>query len=1086
MSLTNTAVNRPVTITVICIAAIMLGFYSFHKLSIDFLPDIDVPKLIVQAECPGANTRDVEENVTRVIEANLSTLQDVHKIYSISRDGIAFIHVTFNWGTDMDFAFIKVRSKLDRMQENLPEYAERPTVLRFDPSSTPIMSFVVTGDRIEHPKSARDYQNALVELKEVAASIIKRRLEQIDGIAFVLVEGGLEREIQIFLDEKKCTAFKIGFAEIESALRKFNVTASGGTIRDGYFEFPLRILAEYQRVDEIYATPVKHTESGETITLREIARIEDGFKERTGFTRLNGKEVISLFLFKEAGANTVEASRSVYHTLSRLFEEYPEFRVLPVYDQAEFIQDAINNVLQSLYLGGIFAFFILFYFLRDLKSPVIIGISIPISIITTVIFMYFFKINFNIISLGGLALGIGMLVDNSIVVLENIYRYKEMGHNLLDAAVKGTREVSLAITASTFTTVSVFLPLIYVRGLAGELFYEQSVTITIALLVSLLVSITVLATLAGRNPNPFAPLQDRWNLRSFQPIPFSTADGWLKKIVFILIGLIENLLYAIIFGIYRLLLRHLIRFIQFTILHFQQFLEKVMTVYEENLERALVHRHKVMLITLLLFLGSVLGFVFIKKELMPPVDQKQLVISAELAPGVSLTATTAAISKLEQDLMRVPGVKNVLASIGITENVLDQTYQPGVNKAILDLEIQEKANSFAVAQQIEHRFGQFPEMTLAIQQRATIFEQLFQQQPDLFDVRLAGPELAELNRLNLQILGFLQQQSGFENAISSLRPGGQEFALKLNRERMVQYNITLNEISDFLQKQLQGSVPTQFIDFSDKIDIKVMNQHQRRLTLRQIEQLQYPATRTNGQTIFIPLEQVLTIEPGTGFSEITRENQTRIVNLTASLNEISFSDAQSQLEEYLTTIDIPGGYLVETGIQQQEMLENYRNLLLIFIISLALVYFILSAQFESVKLPLIILLAIPLSFIGIILTLYLTGNSLNMMSLIGIVILVGIVVNDSIVKVDFIHRQHQSGSELKTALLAAGQKRFRPILMTTITTVCGLLPMALAMGSGAEMRRPLAWVIIGGISVATLLTLIVIPVIYSVIVREKA
>ena len=695
MHITEFAIKRPITILMLFLLSIMLGMFSFHKLSIDFLPDIDVPKLIVKVEWPGANAGDIEESITQRIEANLTALQNVNKIFSISRDGVAFIHVEFNWGTDMDMAFIQARSRLDRMQEGFPEYAERPVLLRSDPASTPIMIFVVKGDRIENPKSLKDFQEALVELKDVSFDIIKRRLEQIDGIAYTMITGGLEREIKVFLDKDKCSALNISFGEIESALRRFNVRSSGGTVREGYFQYPLRIQAEYQNSDEIYQTPVKTTKNGHIIILRNIARIEDGYKDRTGFTRLNGKEVISLFLFKEAGANTVDTSQKVYKTLAMLYQEYPEFQVRPVFDQAEFIQEAIDNLFQSLFLGGIFAFLILFYFLKDIKNPIIIGIAIPISIITTLIFMYFLDINFNIVSLGGLALGIGLLVDNSIVVLENIMRYKEMGFSLREASIKGTKEVSLAITASTFTTISVFLPLVLMKGLAGELFYDQSVTIVISLTVSLIVSVSLLPMLISRSKTPFFQIKNRWNFDEYHLIPIVLKKkGLIGKLFIAVMWIAENILYTICFLLNKLLFSYVFHFLGYTIQKFQLFFDHTMAFYEKNLIKALNNKSKVLLVVFLLLVISGFITLFLKKELMPPVERKQLVISAELPAGSSLNATTFNLAKLEKTIMEQKGVKQVLSSIGITENVLDQTYRPGVNKAILDLEINDNGKGF--------------------------------------------------------------------------------------------------------------------------------------------------------------------------------------------------------------------------------------------------------------------------------------------------------------------------------------------------------------------------------------------------------
>ncbi len=1085
MHLTDISVNRPIAILMVFLAAVMLGIYSFFKISVDFLPDIDVPKLIVKTEWLGANARDVEENVTQIIEASLSTIQNVRQINSVSREGISFIYITFNWGTDMDMAFIQVRSKLDRMQEGLPEFVERSTILRFDPASTPIMTMVVTGDRIENPKSTKDFQEALVELREVSSSIVKRRLEQIDGIADVLVSGGFDREFQIYLDQKKCAALNISIPEVNSALQRFNVSTSGGSIREGYFQFPLRIQGEFTGIDDIYATPIKYTNSGQAILLKNIARVENGYKERTGYTKLNGKEVITLFLYKEAGTNTVQASKEVYNVLYQLFQEYPEFHVLPVFDQAEFIQDSINDVLQSLYLGGFFAFFVLFYFLKDLKNPFIIGLSIPISIITTMIFMNFFGINFNIISLGGLALGIGMLVDNSIVVIENINRYREMGYSIKDSAVKGTKEVSLAITSSTYTTVAIFLPLIAIKGLAGELFYDQSITISVSLTVSLIVSITLTSMLASKGGNPFSMLNRKWDMNKYYFIQISLPKKqFFKRIIIFIFGIIENIIYVISFVFYRFILKYIFYGLNVSIHWFQHRFINVTTYYKHLLEKALKKRFKVLVVAFLSLVIAGILFIFVKRELMPPVDMKQLVISAELPTGSILSTTVSAISQLENMLLQDNGIKRVLSSVGITENILDQTYQPGVNKAILDIEIEDNVSTLDVARRIEDLFEYFPEISLNIGKRESIFEQLFQQQENLFDIKLSGPELEPLTAMNAQIIQYMEDEPGFENCASSLKQGGQEYSIQLNREKMIQYGITISEFANFLKNQIQGSIPTQFIDFSDKIDIKVMNQFEGQLDLRKVEQLQFPVMLSHS-IITIPVNQLMTIKPETGYLEIMRENQTRMVTLQTSLKNMGFSEAKRKVEDFVSSIDIPEGYLIRIGSMQSEMRESYRNLLLVFIISLALIYFILSAEYESIMIPLVIIMTIPLALIGVIFTLLVTGNSLNVMSFMGVIILAGIIDNDSILIIDFIHRQYRAGCDVRTAIIEAGQKRFRPIIMTTVTCVCGLLPMVLAKGSGAELRRPLAVVVIGGITTATMVTLIVIPLIYSYFVKYK-
>ena len=1043
MRIVNFAVHRPVATTVCFLAAMMLGVYSLFRLSVDFLPDIDVPRLIVRTDCTGMNARDVEEYVTRPLEAALSAVSSVRRLKSVSREGLSFVEVAFRWGSDMDLGFIQVRGSLD--QGRLPQAAGRPTILRFDPSAAPIMTLIVTGDRIEHPQSTRDYHEALMELKEVSEAVVKRRLEQIDGVAYVQVAGGLDREIQIHLDMRKCRRYNIGFEEVEASLKRFNVVSFGGAIRDGFSRFPLRIQAEFTGVEEIRQIPIRLEPN--LIRLEEVARVEEGYKERSGYTRLNGHEVITLHLFKEAGSNTVETSEKVYGDLYRFSLDYPDFEVRPVFDQAEFIRESVDNVLQALYLGGVFAFISLVYFLRDFRNPIIVGLSIPVSIITTFICMYFLDIHFNIVSLGGLALGIGILVDNSIVVLENIYRYREMDHAPGEAAVRGADEVGLAITASTLTTMAVFLPLVYIRGMAGALFYEQAVTISLALAASLIVSVTLLPMLSSRDWKP-GPIRNR---------PFRLFY-WLGRR-----------------GLAPLVL---------SIDLFQRLLGGFFSLYEQALAVALRHRWKVICAALALLLLSGWTALTLDRELMPAVDRRRLMVRAELPGEASLAATSAEVARLEHRLLQEDGVGSVLASVGITREILSGRHQPGLNKAVLDIELEESAKGPEVAQRLESAFADFSGLSLALSQPESVFEQLFQRRQAAFGLKIVGPRLDTLAALSRRIVDFMGQARGFVNVQSDLRAGKRVFNIRVDRDAAVSYGIRPEDLTRFIERQMQGSTPTQFVDFVERIDIRVLAERQDELDLWRILRMQYPVRKRN-HTIHVPLSELIRLEPSQGYEEIHREDQARTATITAGLQGVDRAQARAHVAALLDRLDIPGGYWVEVDTQFAQMQEHYRNLYAILSISVILVYFILAAQFESLLVPFVIVTAAPLASTGVVFSLWLTGNTVNIMSLLGCIVLVGIVVNDSIVKVDFIHRRFRAGGDLHGAIVEAGQKRFRPICMTTLTTVCGLLPMALSSGSGAELRRPLAWAIVGGISLATLLTLIVIPIIYSVVVRER-
>ncbi|MCY3790797.1 MAG: efflux RND transporter permease subunit, partial [Gemmatimonadetes bacterium] len=742
--------------------------------------------------------------------------------------------------------------------------------------------------------------------------------------------------------------------------------------------------------------------------------------------------------FKEAGANTVETSEKVYGDLYQFSLDYPDFTVRPVFDQAEFIQASIDSVIEALYLGGVFAFISLIYFLRDFKNPLIVGLSIPVSIVTTFICMYFLDIHFNIVSLGGLALGIGILVDNSIVVLENIYRYRELGHTSREAAVLGTEEVGLAITASTLTTMAVFLPLVYVKGMAGALFYQQAVTISLALAASLLVSITLLPMLSSR----------RWKR---QP------SRVLHRMATPLVWTID--LFQRVFGAF-------------------------FALYERVLAGALRHRYTVMVAAFALLALSGWLAVRLDRELMPDVDRGHLVLHVELPTEASLSATSAAVARLEHRLRQEAGVRSVLASVGIVRESVAGGYRPGLNKAVLDLELAEGVPSAEVERTLEAAFADFGELSLTLAQPESVFEQLFQRQQTLFDVKIVGPQLETLAALSEQTADFMRQTAGFAHVVSDLRTGKRTFEVVIDRDAAINYGIRIEQLTDFINRQLQGSTPTQFVDFVDRIDIRVRAGHSDELDPQRILSLQYPVQRKD-RTIHVPLSQLIRLEPSQGYEEIHREDQSRTATITATLQGIDRTEAQAKLTALLDGLTVPSGHWVAVGTHYAQMQEQYRNLYVLVALAVILVYCILAAQFESLVVPFVIVAAVPLASMGVVFALWATNNTLNIMSLLGCIVLVGIVVNDSIVKVDFIHKRFRSDGTLQEAIVGAGQKRFRPICMTTLTTVCGLLPMALSSGSGAELRHPLAWAIVGGLSLATLLTLIVIPILYSVVVREK-
>ncbi len=1028
-NLTASSVRRPVTTVVVYAAAVLLGLYSFYQMGVDFLPDVEVQKLAVKTECPGVAAIDIEEEVTQTIEAALSGLYNIRNMRSVSRDDLSMVYLEFSWDADMDLTFIKVRNKLDRIQQLLPDFAARPTILRFDPSSSPFMMLAVTGDRIERPVSDEDYRAALVELKDIAEEVVKPRLEQIQGVAQALVAGGLEREVQVEIDRRKCLAYGVEFADVEAALTRFNANSAGGTIREGNLVYPLRIEGRYRDLEDIRKVPVKRV-ANTTVFLEDIATAKYGFKEPTGYNRLNGKGTVTLYLYKKSGDNTVKTARKVEATLAALALEFPDFRVIPVFDQAEFIQEAVDNVLSSLYWGGFFAVLVLFLFIRDWKSPLVVGLAVPVSIVITFAVMYSIGIHFNVVSLGGLALGIGILVDNSIIVLDNVQRFRKQGCSLVEAAIEGTREVSLPIAASTFTTVSVFLPLVYIEGLAGALYFDQAITVVASLTLSLLVSITLVSVLLSRGDT----------------------RGWLSRLrVLIKLGDCADKLGA-----------------------------GAMRRYERLLAVCLQNKG-VTLIALAVAAGLGLSLLAaVERELMPTVDRKRLVLEVEFPASSMLRRTLAEVAEIEQSLGADPEIQTVYSSVGITDIDFDQSYRPGANKAVIEVKIAQEADTDAVAARLEALGRTAAGYELSVRQPPSFLEHFFPQKTSDFDVRLNGEDWGELAAVSKAIVALMEDMPRFAHVRASLAEGAGGYEVAIDHGQAALYGIDATDLADFLRREVQGSKPTQLADYSREVDVKLVVGREGTLGLETLKRLSYPIRREE-QTVYVPVDQLVSISPYTGYAELHRKNQSRTVEVGAELVKGDVAEAKRQLEAAASRVEKPQDIWLEIGAVDDEMKEMLDDLVLTLIVSFCLVFAILAAKFESLKIPFVVISVVPLALVCVVATLYAMGQTLNFMSVMGAVVLVGIVVNDSIVKVDFIRNRHLAGAELNSAITEAGRKRLRPIAMTTVTTVLGLLPMALSAGQGAELHQPMAWAIIGGLTLSTGLTLVVVPVVYSLV-----
>ena len=1091
MSVPRTSTRRPVAVAMLVLAVVLLGAISFERLPIDLLPDVSFPRLVVYTGYPNVAPAEIERLVTEPIEQQAAAVPGVEKVTSLSQEGISLATLRFAWGTDMDFAALNVRERLDNIRERFPETAERPTILRVDPQAEPVLTVSLTGG------------GSLLETKEVAEDVFRRRLEQLEGVAQASVTGGLDREIQVNVDLALLESNGITLAEVSRALDQANYSDLGGTILRGRYRYPLRTLGEFQTVQEISNVVVGQQqlsggqgEAGQPgdedtafrlVRLRDIATVVDGFAEREEIARYNASESVGLLVFKEAGANTVAVSEDVQETLDLLRQQYPDFVAEIASDQAAFIDESISNVVQALILGGLLAFVVLFFFLRDPRYPVAIALAIPISVIGTFALMDAFSVSLNVMSLGGLALGVGMLVDNSIIVLENIFRHRQAGMGTLEAAARGAEEVQGAITASTLTTISVFGPIIYVEGVAGELFASLSLAVAFSLLASLAVALTLLPTMAAHFRGDEAKSPDEAAPPSAAKPPPATLSGKVARVA----AWTLSLPFRIVRGAFSLV-RQLASFwlelagrvLSTVFSPFFRVFDRLFNIfavwYHGVLAHSLDRRGTVLTIAGGALAGCLVLATYLDRDLLPNVDQGAFDVRVELAEGTQLQATAAAVEVLEAALMDDPAVAAVFSHIGRDiQSKGDEGQASGLHTAAIQVRVEDGTSTEEVVSRVRSIESQFPPGSISFETgQATALGQILGGGEADIAVRLRGEDLDDTHRFARAVRQRLSTLSEIRNVRIGSERGQPQFQISIDREAAANYNIDPRVIAESIAAAMRGDLATEFVDFDRKIAVMVRLPDDQRYDAATLDKL-----RVGG----IPLRELVTVRETVGPAEIRREDQGRVVTVYADVASGGLAGAITAIEGTLETMQPPYEVRVDVGGENEEMRRSFRDLAFAFGLALLLVYMILAAQFESFVHPFTILMAVPLALVGAVLALALTGQGLNTMSLIGVVILVGIVVNDAIVKVDFINQARARGRNLRDAILEAGEVRLRPIVMTTVTTVLGLLPMALGIGRGADLRAPMAISVIGGLLVATALTLIVVPVVYSVVesVRQR-
>lgn len=1090
MSLSSLSISRPVTVLMFYLGIVMLGIIAFQNLAIDFLPSIRIPRLTIQTLYPNTSPDEVESRVTQPIESALNTISGVRKVSSVSREGLSVVTVEFYWSTDMDFALLDVREKLDQLRTSLPREVNRSTILKVDPSAEPIMTIAVMQEKTERAtlvsamdgNTKRDLAiSSLVELKETAQALLKRRIEQIEGVAQVAVLGGVEREILVEIDTKKLQAFGITIEQVSQALANANVNLPGGTIKKGLFRYSLRTVGEFTRVNQIQDVIVTNLESGRLIRISDIGMVRDSFKERTGLTRYNGEEIISLEVRKEAGANTVTTSKKIHQVLNQLHQEYPSLKLIVLFDHAEFISQSISDVLQAIIVGALLAFLVLFFFLRNPKYPLIIGLTMPISIIATFVAMYFLHITLNVISLTGLALGIGMLGDNAIIVIENVTRLREKGMGILEAALEGAKDINLAVTASTLTNVAIFLPIIFVEGVTQQLFVDMGVTMTVALMVSLLVAVTLVPMLVSRDI-------------SFS-IPAVSANKYLQQSLQQKRSVTKNIIFWLLLP-FRFVIVFLAQGLSEAVLQIKTTFQKITPAFYYSVERVssityrqldsylawgLENKKVIIGLSLLLFVVSIAAAYFIPSEATPDIDNSRFVVLVNMPKGTTLEGTSTFAKTLEHEFLNMPGIANVYSSIGITDNANFWTVS---NTSIEDIRIEAKVNDNsetntvvdAVRKRLHHFQSTVQGVEFSVKKRETTFEHILRPEQNDIKVRVIGKDPNMALTLAEEVALQLRRIEGLTDLRTTLQQGNPEYTLVVDREQASRYGLSVQQVAQSLAAQVKGIEATFFNDFDRKITIRVQPSPTQR---KNIEEILSTSIKTTAGAV--PLREVVRWKQTNGNAEIWRENQQRAVVMTANVSGRSVGSVVQDIQQKIDSFSLPSGYSISIGGENEEIRRSFNSLFLIIILSLFLVYMILAAEYESILYPLVILLTSPLAFIGAIASMAVAGQQYNIMSLIGIVIMIGAVDNDAVIAVDLITALRREGKNLREAITTGMKQRLRPILITTATTVLGMIPLIFEFGTGSELVRALTIPLVGGMISSTLFTVVAIPIVYTYI-----
>ncbi len=1010
-SLTDTSIRRPVATTMFYLVVVTVGIVGFMFLPVDLLPPIELSRLTIYTRYANVGPEEIEQIITDPIENAVSGVPNVERMTSRSQEGVSYVTLEFTQGTGLDEAANDIRSALDRIRDNLPPEAEPPGIWKFDPNNISIITLAV--------ESQRDLES----LTRVLERDIGQRFEQIPGVGTLEIRGGVNREIRVDLERDRLQAAGLTPSDVQSAISRENAKLPGGNVKEGINDLYIRSLGEFTSVDQIANTVITYT-NGKPVRVRDVAQVLDGYEDVRFLSELNGVPVVRMEIQKQSGANTVKVADAIRKEVEKVNTEHSDLKMTVISDQSTFIRQSIDNVQSSAMWGGLLAIFVLYLFLRNGSSTFIIALAIPISVIATFGVLYFGGMTLNQMTFGGLALGIGMMVDNSIVVLENIVRHREeKGLSLMEAARVGTREVVGAIIASTLTTCVIFLPLVFMRTTTGELFQALALVVVFALGCSLVAAMTLVPVLSSR----------------FLTVAAKDSSAPKKES------------------------------------RFQKFFHNLENRYSNSLGNIVAKAPLVFGGTLVLLALSFWGWGFIPVELAPPTDADEIDISMDMADGTNIAVVKTYLDELEarvRPILPMDQVSQVATEVRGGNASIEVSLKDASERTI---------NSHKLADEIREQLqGVVPgvEIRVDAQSGLWVLRRLFRSGDgtEAIEIELRGYDLDAADQTAQRIIDQIINIEGIAGARLSRREGRPEQNLFFDRAKIASLGLSVQDVGRAVQTSVGGSRAGSFRVGGDEFPITVRMRPEDRLGLDDLNNI---SVRTNtGQTV--PVASLLDADRSRAPSRIQRVDGQRLTYVSAALEQgVVLGDAVQKIQTAISEMNIPDGISVSIGGEYEEQQKSQRDFRIAVLLALALIYMVMAGQFERFMDPLIVMAAVPVAVVGVVPTLLLTGTSLNMQSIMGLVMLIGIVVNNAIVLVDYINLlRREQNMPLVEAVTEAGRLRLRPILMTTMTTTLGLLPLAIGLGAGAEIQASLARVVIGGLLASTMITLVLIPVVY--------